>query len=197
MLAAPLPAAAFGGLLNVGAEGGYSQLYRASGSDPLYLHGGGAGAFATYGFTDSWGITLEGETIWYVPYMRAKTVKNENGEDKIKEGPAVNDIAVRGAALSIVYAIDVLRATPYISVGGGAFRVSELILSREYASWDAIFRIQVGCDYLLLEHMAMGIAFRYDTFLLGATEFTSTMNVFLRVSMVFDLGGLGARDASR
>jgi hypothetical protein len=197
VLAAPLPAAAFGGLLNVGAEGGYSQLYRASGSDPLYLHGGGVGAFATYGFTESWGLTLEGAMTWHAPYMLRKTVENEDGEKVQKDFAAVNDIAVRGAALSIVYAIDVLKVTPFIALGGGAVQVSELVLGREYAAWDAVFRAQIGFDCMLLEHMSIGAAARYDTLLAGTSEFTSTLNVFLRVSMVFDVGGLGARDASR
>jgi hypothetical protein len=186
---------AFDKRLALGVGGGYSQLFRAIATDPTSAYGGGGNVHLTYGFDDAFGITAQYRMAWFGSYtpLEPYSTTDEDGEPVVvyQYGQPVSELTVWDAALCLVYAIDVMRAVPYIAVGAVGARIAERRGPADLVDYELGLRTDLGFDFMLLKHMSLGASAGMDTFFTGASGYVSTFSFLVRASLVFDLCELG------
>ena len=192
---------AFDRTLGIEAAGGYSSLVRRVASDPPSLHGANARARLSYGFNDTWGLAATGGMSWYQDHapMISFTTENEDGEIEsgTKHDVERTELRIRDLALSLVYALDIMRVTPFLALGIAAANTREKIGTTAVASFDVAIRFDVGFDVSLAEHFAMGIIASFDKYLTDNSEYLSSTNVLLSATFVWDVRNFGHADNKR
>ena len=175
---------AFDRTLGIGGAGGYSSLVRRVASDPPSLHGANARARLSYGFNNTWGLFATGGMSWYQDHapMISFTTEDEDGEIETgtKHDIKRTGLRTRDLALSLVYALDIMRVTPFLALGVAATNTRVKIGTIAVTSFDIALRFDVGFDVSLAEHFAMGIIASFDNYLTGNSEYLSSTNVLNR-----------------
>jgi hypothetical protein len=197
-LSHPDTVSAFDKRLGLGAGGGYSQLFRSGATEPLSAYGGGATAQIWFGLTDTFGISITGGMAWfgdYIPVIPTSTFdENDEPITEYMNGPTISRLTVWDLALQGIYAIDVSRVVPYFALGAVVARVAEKQDAAEVVDLDVGLKIDLGFDYLLLEHMTIGAVVGMDTFFTGQSQYGSRFNFLVRFTAVWDLLELGRAD---
>jgi hypothetical protein len=155
-------------------------------------HGIAFGGFFNFNFDNRWGLGLDLNRDWY--FVTETVVVDEPGGEGGTEAPdpgfdeesgateTRNTITgVTNMALSVVYAIDVMRVVPFFALGV----VGQLATLDEY---NIGARIGLGFDYLITENMGIGAVFHGDIFFLGNSEYQGRSAVLFRATFNFDVG---------
>ncbi len=186
---------AFDRTLGIGAAGGYSTLIRRIASEPPSLHGANARARLRYGFNNTWGLFAAGGMSWYQDHapMISFTTEDEDGEivTGTKHDVKRAGLRTRDLALSLVYALDIMRVTPFLALGVAATNTRVKIGTTAVTSLDVAIRFEVGFDVALAEHFAMGIIAGFDNFLTDNSEYLSSTNILLSATFFWDLRNFG------
>ncbi len=186
---------AFDRTLGIGAAGGYSSLVRRVASEPPSLHGACARARLSYGFNDTWGLSAAGGMSWYQDHapMISFTAENEDGEivTGTKHDVERTELRTRDLALSLVYALDIMRVTPFLAMGVAVTDTRAKIGTIAVASFDVALRFDVGFDVSLAEHFAMGIIASFDNYLTDNSEYLSSTNILLSATFIWDIRNFG------
>ncbi|MCP4674981.1 MAG: hypothetical protein GY854_05650 [Deltaproteobacteria bacterium] len=210
MMLLPCALEAYGGHLGLGVEGGYVATGRDSGSPPEMVHGGALGAHITYGFTDSWGISLQGDVNWHTPYTVSvlgelaaepqadtETDTETDTEEKTSvgyvEGDSVDASIATSVSLSLIYIVDVMRMQPFIDIGITGARVDQRMGDWLLTNFELGVRMGLGVDFMLFEYLGLGAAIYNDLYFIGDTDFSSRMEILARFTFFFDVGKLGRR----
>ena len=186
---------AFDRTLGIGGAGGYSSLVRRVASDPPSLHGANARARLSYGFNNTWGLSAAGGMSWYQDHapMISFTTEDEDGEIETgtKHDVKRTGLRTRDLALSLVYALDIMRVTPFLALGVAATNTRVKIGTIAVTSFDIALRFDVGFDVSLAEHFAMGIIASFDNYLTGNSEYLSSTNVLMSATFFWDIRNFG------
>jgi len=186
---------AFDRTLGIGVAGGYSSLLRRIASDPLSLHGACSRARLTYGFNDTWGLSAAGGMSWYQDHAPMISFTTEDEDGKIVTVPKHDvertGLRTRDLALSLVYALDIMRVTPFLAMGVAATDTRVKIGTTAFASFDVALRFEVGFDVSPAEHFAIGIIAGFDNYLTDNSEYLSSTNILLSATFVRDIGNFG------
>ena len=186
---------AFDRQLGVGAGGGFYQLQRRQISDPAAAYGGGTSLRLSYGLNDTFGVAAEIGAAWFGSYTPIvpidATDEDGNPITTYLRGEPIDSLAVYDLALSLVYAIDVTRAVPYLAVGSISTRVSETRGDADVVDYEVGLRAEIGADITLVEHLTAGVAARLDTYFTDNSAYSGAVSIFLRLSFVWDLAELG------
>jgi hypothetical protein len=186
---------AFDRTLGIGAAGGYSSLLRRIVSDPDSLHGACARARLSYGFNDTWGLSAAGGMSWYQDYapMISFATENEDGEIVTETTHDIKrtELRTRDLALSLVYALDIMRVTPFLAMGVAATQTRVKMGTVAQSSFDIALRFDVGFDVSLAENFAMGIIASFDNYLTGNSEYLSATDIMLSATFLWDIRNFG------
>ena len=195
LLLASGAADAFDRTLGIGAAGGYSSLFRRVVSDPDSLHGACARTRLSYGFSDTWGLSAAGGMSWYQDYapMISITTENEDGEIVTEATHDIKrtELRIRDLALSLVYALDIMRVTPFLAMGVAATQTRVKMGTVAQSSFDIALRFDVGFDVSLAENFAMGIIASFDNYLTGNSEYLSATDIMLSATFLWDIRNFG------
>lgn len=186
---------AFDRTLGIGAAGGYSSLLRRIVSDPDSLHGACARARLSYGFNDTWGLSAAGGMSWYQDYapVISFTTENEDGEIVTETTHDIKrtELRTRDLALSLVYAVDIMRVTPFLAMGVAATQTRVKMGTVAQSNFDIALRFDVGFDVSLAENFAMGIIASFDNYLTGNSEYLSATDIMLSATFLWDIRNFG------
>jgi hypothetical protein len=178
-----------------GGEIGYCASDRAESGLPELVHGGALGLHLTYGITETWGISLEGNLDWYPPYqtyvLDQVIVETEDGDTDTLvgwvHGPWIGSSFLTSATASIIYMIDIMRVLPYVAVGLNASRSILKSGARYYKGSELGLRVSVGADYMFSPISGAGLALHEDISLVGTSAFSNRLAIMVRFIYFFNV----------
>lgn len=180
----------FAGQLGAGVDAGYSATFKSGDASPDMLDGLAVGAHLTYGITKSFGLSFEANFDWHPDYIM-QTLQAYQEEEEVVVGyldsAAVTRCFLTSVAASVVYAIDITRVVPYLSLGLVGTRSDQEINSRHIAEYDLGIRIGFGFTYAVFDYLLLGAALHSDTYLLSTTPYNTRIAVLGQVTFVFDV----------
>ena len=130
--------------------------------------GGGFGAHYTYGISDQFN---------FMAVLNASRVA-ANQEQDHPDSPHTRPANVAHALAGVGYVIDVLRWVPYFGVLGGGYYLSGGTLDSAVVAFGGA--VQLGLDYQLSRHWAIGAAGQQHFILTKIGDYPSYTNVMLR-----------------
>ncbi len=172
--------------LLVGVDAGYSGTFLSKKVWPYVFDGVALGAHITYGINSIIGVCLEGSFDLHKDhYTAGEEVKEEDGEMVLTwvRGPKVTNYFLSTTALSLVYAVDVLRVVPYLSAGIVGARIDRRVAGKHEKDFEAGLRFSVGFDYNLLKHFGLGALVMTDRFYFGTSPHERRVTFLVRVSV--------------
>ena len=182
----PSRGAGFAKQLLLGGEVGYSGTFLSKDVFPYVFDGLALGAHLTYGITSVVGVCIEGSFDLHKDHVTAEkqVVVNEDNEQELKwvEGPKVTNYFLSTTALSVVYAIDVLRVVPFLTAGIVGARIDRRVDGEHEKDFEAGLRFSLGFDYALLKHLALGAMVLTDRFYFGTSPHERRMAFMVRIS---------------
>lgn len=172
--------------LLLGAEVGYSGTFLSKDVFPYIFDGVALGAHLTYGITSVVGVCVEGSFDLHKDHVTAEkqVIVNEDNEQELKwvEGPKVTNYFLSTTALSLVYAIDVLRVVPFLTAGIVGARIDRRVNGEHEKDFEAGVRLSIGFDYALLKHLALGAMVLTDRFYFGTSPHERRVVFMVRFS---------------
>ncbi|MDB4938414.1 MAG: hypothetical protein JWP87_5386 [Labilithrix sp.] len=135
--------------------------------------GVGLGVHYTYGLNDQLNFMAE---------LNASIVAANQKQD-MPESPHTRPAEVDHALAGIGYVIDVLRWVPYFGILAGGYRLSGGTLDKDLLIFGGA--VQVGLDYQLSRHWAIGGAAQQHFLLTKMSTYPSYTNVMLRLEYMW------------
>lgn len=135
--------------------------------------GAGLGAHYTYGITDQFNFMVE---------VNASRVA-ANQEQDHPDSPRTRPANVAHGLAGVGYVLDVLRWVPYFGVLVGGYHLSGGTLDSSLLAFGAA--VQVGLDYQLSRHWAVGAAGQQHFLLTRMSEYPSYTTVMLRLEYMW------------
>lgn len=186
----PSPCRGFSKQLWTGVDIGYSGTYTNTDIFPSVFDGLSLGAHALYGFNSYLGISWEAAFDLHPKYQIYEQVEVASSPTKTTLGWAPTDRVDHyyhsTTAFCLVYAIDVFRFVPYLSLGLLGARVDRRIEGDHEASYDVGLRINAGFNYIFKKRFGLGSQFSYDQHLYRNSGTKRRMALLIRLSVVFD-----------
>lgn len=130
--------------------------------------GAGLGAHYTYGLSDQFNFMAE---------MNVSRVA-ANQEQEHADSPHTRPANVAHGLVGIGYVIDVLRWVPYFGVLAGGYHLSGGTLDSSLVAFGGA--VQLGLDYQLSRHWAVGAAGQQHFLLTRISDYPSYTTVMLR-----------------
>lgn len=167
------------------------------------VRGGGFRAHSVYGLTDSFGISLEGGRSWYQGYSvelakAGDQMDTDSGEDESEEDTEQKEqerssfskkrSRTSSLSLSVVYALDVMRAMPFLSIGVTSFRIEDETDDKRTVDYEIGLRFCIGVEYMLSERFALGVLGGYDRFVTDTHDYKGDISLTARISFVIGAG---------
>ena len=135
---------------------------------PTLSTGVGLGAHYTYGLNDQFNFMAE---------LNGSIVAANQQQDS-PTSPHTRPAEVDHALVGAGYVIDVLRWVPYFGVLAGGYRLSGGTLDKALVIFGAA--VQIGLDYQLSRHWAIGLAGQQHFLLTKASTYPSYTTLMLR-----------------
>ncbi len=186
----PSASRGFAKQLWTGVDVGYSGTYTDPDLFPSVFDGLSLGAHALYGFNSYVGISLEAAFDLHFKYQIYEQVEVASSPTKTTLGWAPTDRVENyyhsSSAVCFVYAIDVFRFVPYLSLGLLGVRVDRRIEGVHESDYDVGLRINLGFNYIFRNRFGLGSQFTYDQHLYRDSGTKRRMALLIRLSVVFD-----------
>jgi hypothetical protein len=186
----PRVASGFSRQLWTGLDVGYSGTYVKEDTFPSIFDGLSFGANLFYGFNRFVGLSLEGAFDLHRAHTRYEIVEVQSGATQTvlgwAPGPKVSKYFLSSTALSVVYALDVMRVLPFVSIGVLGVRIDRKIDGQHQAEYDVGMRINLGFHYVFNTRFGLGALFTYDQHLYTNSDHKRRMAVLIRGTVVFD-----------
>ena len=190
VLTTPATSRGFARQLWTGVDVGYSGTYTREDIFPSIFDGLSLGLHALYGFNSYVGISWEGAFDLHFKYQiyEQAEISNDSGNTTLGWAPVakVENYYLSSTAVSFVYAIDVLRFVPFISLGLLGVRVDKKIEGVHEHGYDLGIRINLGFNYIFKKRFGLGSLFSYDQHIYRNTGHKRRMVLLIRLSLVFD-----------
>ena len=190
LFAMPCSGFGFGKQLLAGLDVGYCGTYVQEDTFPSIFDGLSFGIHVLYGFNDFVGLSLEGAFDLHRSHTRYEIVEVQRGGNQTvldwDEGPKVSNYYLSSTALSVVYALDVMRVVPFLSLGVMGARIDRKIDGQHRAEYDVGMRINVGFNYVFNNRFGLGTLFTYDQHIYANSDHKRRMTLLIRGSLVFD-----------
>ena len=154
---------------------GLQPLYGLTYIDERNPHGGGGGAFVSFGLTDAVAVQLSGGVTVH---------PLEENKDKMQLG---GRLVTYAASAGIVYALDIVRIVPFFSASIGLLGTTQPTAMGDKTALNLGVGIGLGADYMLNRRWALGAEVRYHAFLTDLGRLPLYLTVGPRLLVRFGL----------
>jgi len=191
ILLTPARLQAFEDTLSLGAETGYSFLYLRQPANTLATSGSKSQINLFWGISDCIGVNASVSMAWYFDYAPVITVETIDEEGvattHLKYGAPVTRIMINDFALSLVYAFDIMRVVPFVSIGILSARVAETRNKNKTADNELGMRLTFGADYTVKKNLTLGAVIERNTHTSKISNYKSQTAILLRATYVWNL----------
>ena len=185
-------ATAFDKRLQAGISTGYSATYIRKENIPNIFNGLALGGHIEYGLNRVFAISIDGAIDLHRPYRPWVKGERPNSEGEMVpgwvEGPINDKYFLSTGAFSVLYAIDLFRIVPIISVGFVATREDRRIDGEHQTSRAFGFRIGGGFEYYF-KHFSVGAGIHSDRYVGSRdNDLVNRIAFSVKGAVVFDFG---------